>query len=41
MVGHEEGVEFGGFEGLDVGFEVGEVEVCVGGGAGISPCASV
>lgn len=41
MIGHEEGVEFSCFELLDEGFDVFEVEVGVGVGTGISPCASV
>ena len=41
MIGHEEGIEFSGFEFLDEGFEVSEVEICIGVGAGISPCSGV
>ena len=41
MVGHEEGVEFGGLEPLGEALQMGEVEVGVGIGAGIAPGAGV
>src|SRR5665213_2071684 len=41
MVGHEEGVEFAGFEFLDQLLDVSEVEIGVWPGAGIAPSAGV
>lgn len=41
VVGHEESVEFGGFQSLGEGGEVFEVEVCVGVGARVAPGSCV